>query len=437
MYPYEKKPSTTLSPQAERVLSELLSSEYSVLVGRNNSGKSFLLRSMAEKIGAEASYIGPQRYSNFNVLSYFTPRRNKKQERFQNFINTWKKQNQNVDNSPINLQQAIAELDDKRRGSLFRIMKKLLGTDVEILQTVPDNEMSQRYLSCGGHNLSFMSSGVRLIASIVTCLLDVDYHTFMIDEPELGISPEAQGILADFLFDSDARQEYFSHIKTLIFATHSTVFLDRKMIRNNYIVTKCEDQIDLSQIMSQADFNRIHFFLLGNRFETLYLPSAIIVVEGETDEKFIRRALELSFPRSLFSVVRAGSDDRVKQVVHLAGSLLSDLQKSPYRDRIFPVLDQRHVNGLTRTLKSCGIPENNIIIWNENGIEHYYPVEAIDDIFGKGPPLSIEGDQVERNGIVRKKSDLANEVVSRMHPGVAYPDEFKKKLISPIASLCD
>jgi hypothetical protein len=109
----------------------------------------------------------------------------------------------------------------------------------------------------------------------------------------LGISPEAQGVLADFLFDKKARAKYFPHIKTLILATHSTIFLDRRNVRNNYQVQKKGDEVHISRVETIAEFNRIHFFLLGNRFETLYLPTGIVIVEGKTDFRFIERVLAL------------------------------------------------------------------------------------------------------------------------------------------------
>jgi hypothetical protein len=70
----------------------------------------------------------------------------------------------------------------------------------------------------------------------------------LLEQPELGISPEAQGILADFLFDRTHRANYFPHIKTLVFATHSTVFLDRNHITNNYTVEKSGDAISRSDL---------------------------------------------------------------------------------------------------------------------------------------------------------------------------------------------
>ena len=189
--------------------------------------------------------------------------------------------------------------------------------------------MSQKYISCDGHNISYTSSGFRLITTLVTSLLDEDYDTFLIDEPELGISPEAQGVLADFLFDRAHRQKYFPHIKTLVFATHSTIFLDKLNISNNYTVSKAGDEISVSPVQTQADFNSIHFFLLGNRFETLYLPSSIILVEGKCDHKFIERVISLKHSSSQISVIAANSDNRIKEVLTVAKGLLSDLQRSP------------------------------------------------------------------------------------------------------------
>ena len=170
--------------------------------------------------------------------------------------------------------------------------------------------MSQKYISCGGHNLSFTSSGFRLITTLVTSLLDTDYDTYLIDEPETALSPREQGILADFLFDRTHRARYFPHIKTLVFATHSTIFLDRRHIANNYTVEKLGDEIAVRRVETQTEFNRIHFFLLGNRFETLYLPSMIILVEGKTDHAFINTVLSKRLPNHQFSIINANSDNK-------------------------------------------------------------------------------------------------------------------------------
>lgn len=431
-YQYDQKPNTVFSERANTSIETIKSSEYAVLVGRNNCGKSFLLKNLTISIGQSASYLGPARYQNFNILGYYTPNRNKRSEKWRQFTQQFQNQQQNIDNSPLNLQQAIAELNDEVRLKLTEIIELLLGSRLEILHTVADNTMSQKYINCDGHNISYTSSGFRLITTLITCLLDTDYDTFLIDEPELGISPEAQGILADFLFDREHRARYFPHIKTIIFATHSTIFLDRGHIANNYTVEKNGDAIDVIPVTSQADFNRIHFFLLGNRFETLYLPSAIILTEGKTDQQLITKILETEYPGSRFSVINATSDSRMKEIIHVASSLFTDMQKSPYRERIIPVLDSVHGGDIVDALKRMGLREENIIVWDNNGIEYYYPTEIIDHIYGIGDPLTIDNDDVSRNGISYKKAELASMVCSRIDINTNYPQELVDKFIAVV-----
>jgi predicted ATPase len=433
-YQYDQRPNTQLDEISLSALRKIRESEYAVLVGRNNCGKSYLLKSMAQQWGQNASYLGPARYQNFNLLGYYTPNRNRRDERWRQFLQQWQNQQQNIDNSPVNLQQAIAELADSQRDTLVEIIDLLLGVRLEIKETVPGNSMSQKYISCAGHNISYTSSGFRLIATLVTSLLDTEYDTYLIDEPELGISPEAQGLLADFLFDRNHREKYFPHIRTIVFATHSTVFLDRRHHANNYIVTKSGDDIAVRQVTSQGEFNQVHFFLLGNRFETLYLPSIILLVEGKTDHKFIERVVALKFPSAQMSVVAANSDSRIKEVLAVAQGLLSDIQRSPYKDRIFVVLDATHSAGLPDKLVEMGVQRENIIKWPLNGIEYYYPPSLIDAIFGSGPELRIVGDVVSRNGIEYTKTSLVEKVVSMLTPDTTLHHEFDDLLVTKVSS---
>ncbi|HTK34944.1 MAG TPA: hypothetical protein VL358_06600 [Caulobacteraceae bacterium] len=431
MYQYDEKPNTTFTAETSTTLQKIRESEYAVLVGRNNCGKSFILKTLAQKFGVTASYLGPARYQNFNLLGSYAPNRgDRRHERFSQFMQQWGQQHQNTDNSPINVQQAIAELSDAQRDKLSEIMNMLLGVDLEIRQTVETNSMSQKYISVGGHNISYTSSGFRLITTLVTSLINTEYDTFLIDEPELGISPEAQGVFADFLFDRDHRAKYFPHIKTLLLATHSTIFLDRQRISNNYLVSKSGDVIDVVAAEDQRAFNNIHFFLLGNRLETLYLPSAIVLVEGRCDYEFIAKVANQQFPSTPLSVISAGSDTRIKEVLHLAKSLLYDIQKSPYRDRIFAVLDAVHGAGLPDQLVAMGLPAENIVVWSKNGIEYYYPPSVMDQIFGGGGDLVISGDVIVRNGIQHTKGELVRLVTDRLTPAVAMDAEFERLFLS-------
>jgi len=426
-YLYNQRPNTFISPSSHAVLQSIRAAEYAVLVGKNNCGKTFLLKFLAQQNSNNVSYLGPARYQNFNLFGSFAPLGNRRQTRVNELLNYLRNTtNQNMDNSPLNLQQAIAELSDAERGTLGEVIKILLGTDIEILLTDPNNSMSQRYFAAGGHNLAYTSSGFRLVTTLVTSLLDKEFDTFLVDEPELGISPEVQGVLADFLFDSVHRQRYFPHIKTLVFATHSTIFLDRNRIGNNYVVEKEGDEISLTQVNSQEDFNKIHFFLLGNRFETLYLPSLIILVEGKSDYAFVQRVLATRFPAYRLSVINANSDSRMKEIVNTAKNILSDIQKSPYHDRIIALVDSVHGTGLKDSLTSMGLLEENILVWSKNGIEHVYPPSLLDQIFGCGGDITIVDDNVTRNGLTYKKAELAEKICQRFTPDTPLHREFEE-----------
>jgi energy-coupling factor transporter ATP-binding protein EcfA2 len=434
MYRYNQRPNTTFTNQAEKMIESIRDSEYAVLVGRNNCGKSYLLKTLTQKWGASASYLGPARYQNFTLLGSYTPSANRRDQRWSEFSSSWNRQDLNIDNSPINLQQAIAELTDAQRESLIEIIDLLLKTKMEIKETVPGNSMSQKYISCDGHNISYTSSGFRLIATLLTSLLSTDHDTFLVDEPELGISPEAQGVLSEFLFDRSLRPKYFSHIRTLIFATHSTVFLDRKNIENNYKIEKKGSQIDIGKVNTVGELHKVHFFLLGNRFETLYLPSAIVLVEGKTDHQFIERTIALRFPTSKISVISANSDSRIKEILSITGGIFSDIQRSPYRDRIYIVLDSVHSASLPEQLEKLGILGENIIKWPQNGIEHFYPPELLDQLLPGAGPLSIIEDMVSRGGVEFRKNEICEKVCVSLAPSTKHHPDIERLLLQPLST---
>jgi len=435
MYQYDQRPGTQFAELAQSFMQTIQDCEYVVLCGRNNCGKSYLLKTLTQQAGERASYLGPARYQNFNVLGSFAPNRNQRRrtKKHQEFMSQWQNQQQNLDNSPFNLQQAIAEMSNDKRDQLFEIMQSLLGSKMELRHTVENNSMSQQYISVNGHNISFTSSGYRLITSLITSLLDEEFDTFFIDEPELGISPEAQGVFSDFLFNKEIRDRYFGHIKTLVLATHSTIFLDRNEIANNYFVEKEGDIIEVTRVKNISDINRMHFFLLGNRLETLYMPSVIIIVEGKCDYKYINRMINIHFENSNVSVIQANGDSRIKEIFNLTKNLFGDIQKSPYKDRIFAVLDSVHGKGLTASLESMGLPKDNIVTWKKNGIEYYYPGQILQSIYGSTGEILIDGDLVKLNGIEYNKNQLADLVVDKLTKEVELPNEFSEEFMNKIA----
>jgi hypothetical protein len=123
----------------------------------------------------------------------------------------------------------------------------------------------------------------------------------------------------------------------------------------------------------------------------------------------------------------------MKRAVYFAQRLLTDLQTSPYRDRIFAVLDATHQATLSSELGRMGVSPANIIIWPENGVEYYYPPSLLDDVFGSGAKISIVGDEVSRNGLTYKKGELVEMIVSKLDSDTVMEPVFEKLLIDRIS----
>jgi len=429
---FDERPETNFVFEPLEIEEILKNGRYSCIIGPNNAGKSFLLKCLAMEWEGKATYLGPARYSNFNALSPYAPQPDRKNNWYRQFSQQFASSAQNLDNSPFNTQQAIAELDNERRGTLFQIIEEVLGAKLSLQLAYPENEMSQRYISCNGHNFSYASSGTRLIVSIVTSLMDREFSHFLIDEPELGISPQAQGVLSDFIFNRTKRKKYFPHIEKIIFATHSALFLDKQEIGNNYIIDKVKNTIIVKRLSSLSEFNKIHFNLLGNRLESLFLPSYIFIVEGKTDEAFLKRVFEMKFPNNKISVINAGNDSEIKRYANMIKQIFPDLQNSPYKNRIFPVLDSIHGKGISDKLIGMGIPSENIIVWENNGIEYVYPESILTSIFGGAYKLDVSGDEIAANGQSFKKVELAERVNSMLDSETNFSKEFTEKILSVI-----
>lgn len=269
--------------------------------------------------------------------------------------------------------------------------------------------------------------------------MDDRFTDVLIDEPELGLSPRLQSVVGDFMRDPNRRREFFPHLRHIFIATHSHLFLDRDNISNNFIVAKDGNVISINQVQTINDFHRLQFNLLGNTFESLFLPSAIVIVEGKTDYSFIDRVLRLRLKDKRITVIQANSDGQVRDKVHILKQTFGDLSKSPFRGRIFVVLDKVHTHGLAQSLQEQGIKPENIIIWSGNGIEYLYPYEIMAEIYCCTPEqvrgMNIAADIIEVNGISKTKNELSQEVVSRISESAGIPDEFMDKLLNPLIEI--
>lgn len=428
------KPKTKLSSSSKDDYKAIMECEVAVICGRNNSGKSFLLKKIHNDLGNKTMYLGPSRYFNFNILPQLESTE-AKESHYANLARRIEHAEINIDSAGINLQTSIVEMTNEKRAKLFSTVEDLLGSNMEIKPIDPKNDMSRKYISVDGYNLSYTSSGFRLITTLITGLLDDYYENVLIDEPELGISPELQGVLADYVFDPKLRQEKFSHLKKVIIATHSPTFINRVKVSSNFYVHKEEEEIVIKRLQLQQEINELQFFLLGNRFESLYLPTIIVLVEGKSDYKYLNTLLKKKYPSSNISILACNGDNRVKEYVNMIKEMLGGLNKSPYKNRIIAILDRVHQSGLKEKLIELGVEKENIVIWDENGIEYYYPKSILYKIFGEFEKIEIEGDNISANGISYKKNELAEKVIVEIDGREEFNSEFKSKLLDRMDEL--
>ncbi len=328
----------------------------------------------------------------------------------------------------MKLEQVITGLKDAQREKLFKVCKDLLGNEFSLKRTDPENTFSPFYVDMDGENLRYGSSGTRLLLTLLGILLDQRFSVILVDEPEIGLSPGIQAAVARFLYDQEQRQQFCPHLKQLFIATHSHLFLHRGVFSNNYVVTKAGNIVSVKPVESVGDFHLLQFNMLGNELESLFLPSAIVIVEGDSDFSFMTRAVQLHILDCKVAIVRAGGDGEVQNKLNVLREAFGDLATSPYRDRLFVVLDKIHSLSAVRIEKQ-GVPKGNITVWSKNGIEYLYPQDLVAAAFScdveELVKCNFENDPIEFNGIRKPKRELAQLVTERMtathslHPELA------------------
>lgn len=327
---YNLKPQITFKPTVSEFKEKRLNeSNFTALSGSNNSGKTYFLKVLRRSFDASAVYIPCQRFVNQGEFNTRTKKESYYQDRDRNTRSRLENEAQNEDSGDINLNDILFNLKNRNRKKLMELSSDLLGETFSLKQSEADNDWSSRYVQVGSYNLSYSSTGTRLLLAILGMLLDESYKIVLIDEPEIGLTPSIQNQLAKTFTDSEIRQKYFPHIQHVFIATHSHIFLDHK-IKNNFIVTKTSDNlIELNQVGTINEFHKLQFNLLGNTFESMFLPSAIIIVEGNTDRKYIKAVVSLKFPERKISFQEMFGGN-VGKMVSIVDNFSGGLQQSPF-----------------------------------------------------------------------------------------------------------
>lgn len=424
----------TFEPLIGSLVSLLQSKQYVVLSGANNAGKSLLLKQIKKHLGVNSYFMATNRFYHLHEIGSQL----KEPNFYMNFENMFQNQlndkRTNQEQNYYDLGRIIASLGNKKRDLLFSLCGQLVGNRFSLKSFEEDNDLSMKYIDMDGQNLSVASTGTRLLITMLGICMDENFSMVLIDEPELGLGPRIQTLLAAFFRDDEERKKHFPHLKSIIVASHSQFFLDRENLGNNYIISKSENLITAKQVSDFQEFQRLQFNFLGNALEALFLPSAFVLVEGDTDKKFLSAVFKNKWPDNKVMVINTNGDP--KKSAHGLRQVLGDLRKCPYNSRIFVVLDSVHNKSDVVALQEMGIRAESICIWRGNGIEYVYPNSILSKIYGapisNAEDLKVDNDFVKLNGLSKKKGELCEEVLHQLSPDTNLPSELEEKLLIPL-----
>lgn len=423
-------------PSISEIVPTNASGALAILTGGNNSGKSAYLKKTIDD--PRKLYVGVNRFYSFHHIGLYSDNAQEISQWYANMQNSTLHQAfQNYEGSFFNCATAISRLTNNRRETLFQVFTELFGIPIAVLAENPDNDFSNRYIAVDGDSLSVTSSGTRLFLGILAALMDDRFQTVAIDEPELGLSPTLQRRLADIIIRGDRRAVLFPHNPNIILSTHSHLFLDRNNPQNNWLVSKNQNLISARRCTGIHELHDIQFRLLGNDLSELFLPDAVLFVEGDTDKMYLERVLMQRLPKAKVTI-QACSGDIAARLTYWSSSL-GDMQISPYRTRTIVIYDKIKQAGIERACEKIGLPLQSRVEWLGNGIEYVYPASIISEIFRKSginaSDLIINGDFVTYGEIFYKKMELCRMVCDRLTVDTALPSEIQDKLIGRLQQL--
>lgn len=317
------------APEVEAFYASRQGKAMTVLSGPNNGGKTLLLKQLFTHVGQGGYLVACNRFSHVDLLNTRQQDEHEHRQYFESFITNYQTSRQNTEDNELKLEQVVTGLKDGERDRLFEVCGMLLGNKFELKRTDPDNKFSPFYVGMDDQNLRYGSSGTRLLITLIGIIMDSRFRVLLIDEPEIGLSPRIQAFLGRFLSDAEQRKQYFPHLQHIYIATHSHLLLDRADLANNYVVTKAENVVSVKQVESVGEFHQLQFTMLGNELESMFLPSAIIIVEGESDATFLGKVLHLHVPGRNVAIIRAAGEGGTLSRLNFFKEAFGDLATSP------------------------------------------------------------------------------------------------------------
>jgi len=362
----------------QKEFSFTLESDYSVLVGPNNAGKTAILQLAFRKIISEVPEVGA------NDICMILPERIFVEPSTETGGRTLINHNNDLVNKIRGAPLNYRTLEPPPQNELLRLLlthndfinqttelKKILSRiDLPEITIGPAQTVTFEDVALITHG-----SGLRSLLPILAALTDPLIKVLLIDEPELSLEPKLQKALRDILQESTGS-------KKILISTHSHLFINRKDHGSNYLVTKSEGEVSALPLSSREELYDVVFNMLGNSVEDLFFPGNFLIVEGASDQVIIEKILELLeiLPNKV-KVVSATGVDSVRNVYQAINNTLLPLimNDSPYANKVVALVDKPRDSDTGKTEEIKRNLEDRLFVLDKHSIEEYLP----EDLFTK------------------------------------------------------
>lgn len=356
--------------------------KYTVIVGKNNSGKSWLLKSIYNKIQQNqdpynAYYISPERFgvlqrnSNLEDVN-FTNRLGKDKEKLTNQSGEF------ITEAISNFNGLIAQLNrPPKQTKILRLFLQNLNnkvTDLTFSYTKSSESTSFNFKINNKYpnpDKDKFSSGTNQIIALMTSVM---YFLFskkysknailLLDEPDVHIHSDLQNEFIKFLIEVTKNTKH-----KVIIATHSSSIISGFNNSNEaYIATRDENALKLSFYKIDKYIQNLLPSLGSHSLSHVFSKSPLLLIEGDDDELVWQSAIRKSVKNINFHIVNTGSKDEMKKYEKLIKDIGGKLFDSPtvyeIRDRDGSIGNLSDIEFIRRTYLDCHEIEN-LILANE------------------------------------------------------------------------
>jgi hypothetical protein len=230
---------------------------------------------------------------------------------------------------------------DRRQRRRYTGIKHAFSTffpqlTIEAIETAPSSGVADIQFTEIGGNVSLptenVGAGLLELLTLLTNLVTLRCHVFVIEEPELHLHPHMKRNLAEFIKKSSVHNQVFV-------ITHDPIFIDPDYILNLnrfYFAGKKTGTLvaSVSADLSPQDIGRIITASKDMAKRELYFARAVLFVEDESQQRFIdgcAKKLQIGLDSQGISIIEVGGKDGFRPYITLAKQLempflcLSDL----------------------------------------------------------------------------------------------------------------